>query len=72
MAISEAQKRAVRKYKESNYDRVELSVPKGRKAEVKSHAEQQGETLNSFINRAIGETIERDTGKGVEANVTSI
>ena len=60
MAITEAQKRAVRKYKETNYDRVELSVPKGRKAEVKIHAEQQGETLNGFINRAIGDTIERD------------
>ncbi len=48
-------------YVRNNYDRIELTVkPKGRKEEIKAHAEQQGETLNSFINRAIEETIERD------------
>ncbi len=63
MAISEAQKRAVRKYKEANYDRVELSVPKGRKEELKAHAAARGESLNIFINRAIEETVERDNAE---------
>ena len=60
--ISKAQQKAVHNYVRNNYDRIELTVkPKGRKDEIKAHAEQQGETLNSFINRAIDETIKRDT-----------
>lgn len=59
--ISKAQQKAVHKYVKNNYDRIELTVkPKGRKDELKSHAEEHGETLNSFINRAINETMERD------------
>ena len=41
-------------------DRVNLTMPKGKKATIQAHAEQQGESLNAFINRAIDETIERD------------
>ena len=60
--ISKAQQKAVHNYVRNNYDRIELTVkPKGRKDEIKSHAEQQGETLNGFINRAIDEAIKRDT-----------
>ena len=58
---SKAQQKAVHKYVKNNYDRIELTVkPKGRKDEIKAHAAMHGETLNSFINRAINETIERD------------
>lgn len=58
---TKAQQKAVHKYVRNNYDRIELTVkPKGRKEEIKNHAAQRGETLNSFINRAIDETIERD------------
>ena len=59
--ISKAQQKAVHKYVKNNYDRIELTVkPKGRKEELKTHAEGNGETLNAFINRAINETMERD------------
>lgn len=59
--ISKAQQKAVHKYVKNNYDRIELTVkPKGKKEELKAHAEKKGETLNSFINRAIKETMERD------------
>lgn len=62
--ISKAQQKAVHKYVKNNYDRVELTVkPKGKKEDIKAHAEQNGETLNSFINRAINETMERDNRK---------
>ena len=50
------------RYNEKAYDRIALTVKKGEKDRLKSHAEQQGETLNGFINRAIDETIKRDTG----------
>lgn len=62
--ISKAQQKAVHKYVKNNYDRVELTVkPKGKKDEIRSHAEQHGESLNSFINRAIDETMKRDSKK---------
>lgn len=43
-----------------NYDRVNLTMPKGKKEMLKEHAQTKGESVNSFINRAIDETIERD------------
>jgi len=64
--ISKAQQKAVHKYVKNNYDRIELTVkPKGKKDELKAHAEGHGETLNAFINRAINETMERDNGQQV-------
>lgn len=41
-------------------DRINLTVPKGRKAEIQAHAAAQGESVNGFIGRAIEETMERD------------
>ncbi|MDY6041281.1 MAG: hypothetical protein SPI81_05120 [Candidatus Faecousia sp.] len=66
MAISDAQRRAVAKYNAANYDRVELRLEKGKKEITKAHAEAQGESLNAFINRAITETMARDSS-GEEA-----
>ena len=47
-------------YVKDKYDRVVLTMPKGKKEGIKAHAEAQGESLNAFINRAINETMERD------------
>lgn len=41
-------------------ERIILTLPKGRKAEIQAHAEQEGESLNGFIVRAVRETVERD------------
>jgi len=64
MALSEARKKANKKWNDANmkerYDRIQLVVPKGEKDSIKLHAEQQGESLNAFINRAIAEAIARD------------
>lgn len=60
MPISKAQQKAVHKYVKANYDRQELTMPKGKKDAVKAHAESRGESVNGFINRAIDETMERD------------
>ena len=60
MPISKSQQKAVHKYVKANYDRIELTVPKGQKAIIKDHADKQGESVNSFVNRAIKETMERD------------
>lgn len=67
MAVSKAQQKSVHKYVKNNYDRIDLTVPKGKKAKMKNHAESQGESLNGFVNRAINETMERDeTGDEIE------
>ena len=62
MAVSKAQQKAVHKYVKANYDRMELTVPKGQKDVIKAHAEARGESVNGFIGRAISETIQRDNG----------
>ena len=51
-----------RRYLEKQ-DSVLIRIPKGRKAELQAHAEEQGESLTCFIVRAVDETIERDNGK---------
>ena len=63
VAVSKAQQRAVNKYMAANYDRINLTVPKGRKDMIQAHAEAHSESVNGFINRAILETMERDNAK---------
>jgi predicted HicB family RNase H-like nuclease len=65
MAVSKKQQASVNKYIKEHYDNYRLTFPKGRKAEIQTHAETKSESLNKFINRAIDETIERDND-GVE------
>ena len=60
MATTKASQRAVNKYMKENYDRVNLTMPKGNKEVVQAHAEAHNESVNAFINRAIQETMERD------------
>lgn len=48
------------KYNAKTYDEIKVRVSKGRKAEIKSHAENQGKSLNGFINEAIVEKMERE------------
>lgn len=57
MAVSKAQQKAVNKYMAANYDRINLTVPKGRKDEIQAFAAQTGESVNGFINRSIGEAM---------------
>ena len=49
-----------------SYDRINLTVKKGQKESIQQHAENHGESLNGFINRAITETIENDNQKQKE------
>lgn len=62
MPASKAQQTAQNKWISKNYDRVNLTLPKGRKADLQLHAEQRRESLNGFIGRAIEEQVKRDTG----------
>ncbi len=48
------------RWNDKAYDRINLTVPKGQKEAIKKHAEAQGEKVNTFIQRAIRETMVRD------------
>ena len=58
--MGKASTKAQNKYIAKTYDRVNLTMPKGKKDLVQAHAESRGESVNAFINRAIDETMERD------------
>ena len=60
MGMGKASTKAQNKYINKAYDRVNLTMPKGKKADITEHAQERGESLNGFINRAIDETMERD------------
>lgn len=55
---------AKNKYRDNNYDRMELAVPKGMKARIKEVAKQQGYfSQNNYVVEAIKEKYKRDTGE---------
>ena len=58
---SRARIEANNKYNAKAYDRINIAVPKGQKDIIKAHAERKGESINVFVNRAINETMQRDT-----------
>lgn len=41
------------KWQKENVDRINLTIPKGKKDIIKAHADKQGESVNGFINRLI-------------------
>ena len=57
---SKARIAANNRYNAKKYDRINIAVDKGDKAVIQSHADSRGETINSFVKRAIKETIKRD------------
>ena len=59
--VSKAQQKAVNKYVKNNYDRINVTFPKGEKELLKVHAEKQGESVNAFIVRSVHETMSRES-----------
>lgn len=64
MSVSRAQQKATNKWIAKAYDRINLTVPKGKKEIIQSHAAARGESVNGFINAAIDEKMERDGLEG--------
>lgn len=58
---TEARRRANEKYNAKTYEEIKVRVHKGQKDIIKAHAESKGESVNGFVNRAIDETMQRDT-----------
>lgn len=67
--MSDAKKKANKKWNDANmkerYDRVQLVLPKGRKAELQTAAERHGQSVNGFINSLIDEALKRERAGGV-------
>ena len=62
---------SINRYIAKAYDRINLTVPKGKKDTIKAHAESHGQSVNSFINEAIDEKMERDgTPGGLEKSAS--
>ena len=47
-------------YRKTKYENLKIRVPKGKKEIIKKHVESTGESLNTFVNIAIDEKMERD------------
>ena len=60
---TEDRKKANEKYLKESVEDIRIRVPKGDKAKVQEHAATMGESMNSFVVRAIDETMERDNQK---------
>lgn len=50
-----ASTRAQNKYNAKAYDRLAIVVPKGRKADLDTHAKAKGESINSLVNTLLRE-----------------
>ena len=66
--LSEAKKRANRKYNEKAYDQLKIVVKKGERDIIKAYAESIGKSLNGYINDLIISDMERN---GVELRATA-
>lgn len=53
MTISKAQQKAVNKYVRNNYDRINITFPKGKKEIIKTAAGVAGESVNAYITKAV-------------------
>lgn len=60
MAKTKAQQATQNRWIAKTYDRINPTVPKGKKAEIQAFAANRGESVNGFINRAIDNQIAQD------------
>jgi predicted HicB family RNase H-like nuclease len=58
MALSEARARATKKY-QAKFERIYIRVTQEEKESIEAYAEEIGESVNTFVRRAIAETMER-------------
>ena len=52
------------KYNAKAYDRINIAVPKGRKAELQALAKAQGKSVNGLLNDLIDQALDLDRGDG--------
>ena len=57
---TDARKEGNRRWDAANLDRLSIALPKGQRDTIKAAAAAVGESVNSYIKRAIDERMERD------------
>jgi len=58
--MSKTSAKVKNRWNENAYDRINLTVDKGKKEIIRAHAEKHGESVNGFINRSIDEAMKKD------------
>lgn len=58
--LTDAQKRAIKKYKKEKYAQINLTMLPIKKEKIKQHAKNRNETVNGFIMRAVENQMETD------------
>lgn len=53
MAVSDARKRATRKYEAAHYDPIKFDVPKGDKERIQAAAKAAGQSMGAYIRQAV-------------------
>lgn len=73
MAMSEARKRANKKWNDANmrerYDQIAVLWPKGERDIVKAAAKAAGVSLSVYVMSAVRERMERERGKQAPADM---
>ena len=62
MALSEARIRATKKYHDK-FERIQIRVTPEEKESIEAFAEEIGESVNTFVRRAVAEVMEREKQK---------
>ena len=62
MAYDERSKKSTNTYR-SKFAFIQIRVPQDTRERISKHADNNGESINAFINRAIDETIQNDIQK---------
>lgn len=65
MAIPKANQRAVNKYVKNNYDRINVTFPKGMRDRIKAVADANNVSVNAYITQLVFADMEL---KGVHVN----
>ncbi len=60
MAYTQARNRATQKYAKAHLDRIYLSVRKGQKELMQAAAQAQGESLSTYIQKAVAMRMEAE------------
>lgn len=61
--IINGERATLEEYRKTKYEDLRIRVPIGKKIIIKEFAKITGESLNSFVNNAIDEKIEREKNK---------
>lgn len=57
MAKTKTSSAVKQKYNQKAYDRLAITIPKGRKETVEEYTKQKGVSVNGLVNRLLRETI---------------